>query len=136
MSSRALNVSSGALRKGFTVKTGETVTKGCRVKLTAEGEIDQCGANEAGIGTAEEGGVSGQKNVTVILDGHAIIPVLVGTGGATVNSYAKPVANGYADITVADGTTPTFYSGQFMQTGVAGDMVGMMIGIPTPASNA
>ncbi len=136
MSSRALNISRSALRHGFTVKTGETVAKGTRVKLTAEGEIDQCNANEAGIGTAEEAGVSAQKGVTVLLDGHAIIPVLVGTGGATINKYAKPVADGYADITVADGTTPTYASGMFMQTGVAGDYVGMMIGIPTPFGNA
>ncbi len=136
MSSRALNLSMGALRHGFNVKSGSTITKGQRVKLSAEGEIDICGANELGIGVAEEAGVSLQKNVTVMLDGHAVVPVKVGTAGATLGKLAKSATDGFVDITVADGTTPTYAAGMFMQTGVLGDMVGMMIGIPTPFGNA
>lgn len=135
MANRALRLWANALRRQFTVAAGQTVTEFRRVKLAAEGTVQHCGANELGIGTAEYGGAAGE-DIVVILDGHAVVPMKVGTGGVTFNKYVKPVADGVADITVADGTTPTYASGLALQSGVLGDVVGVMIGGPTPFPNA
>lgn len=120
----------------FTVASGQTVTEGFRVKFaSADGECQNCGAGEDGFGIAQASGTAGQK-VSIVLEGSAVVKVKVGTGGATRGAYSIPVANGYADQAIADGTTPRRLAGKFMQTGVAGDFVGMLIGIATPMSTA
>ncbi len=126
----------GACIDTFTVAAGQIVTEGFRVKFaSADGEVQNCGAGEDGIGVAQSSATAGQK-VTVVLEGVAVVKVKVGTGGASRGAYALPVANGFADQAIADGTTPRRLAGKFMQTGVAGDSVGMLIGISTPMSTA
>lgn len=136
MAVRALKLLSKCLFHKFYVASGQAVTAGQRVKFaSSDTEVQNCGANEAGIGTAVDTAVAGAP-VEIMLDGHAVVPITVGTGGATRGLYAKSTANGYADQAIADGTTPRFIAGMFMQSGVAGDVIGMMVGIPTPLSTA
>lgn len=125
-----------ALIDTFTVASGQIVTEGFRVKFAAvDGECQNCGAGEDGFGIAQASATAGQR-VSVVLEGTAIVKVKVGTGGASRGAYAIPAANGFTDQAIADGVTPRRLAGKFMQTGVAGDFVGMLIGIATPMSTA
>ena len=68
----------------------------------------------------------------VLLAGACIVPVKVGTGGATRGQHAVAVSNGFTDITPGGGTVAKYTNGVFMQTGVAGDFVGMIpLAVPT-----
>jgi hypothetical protein len=119
----------------FTAGAGG-ITRGRRVKFGADDlTVLDCGAGEDGIGIALEAAAVGAP-VSVALEGCAVVPVLVGTGGATRGAYAVPVANGFADQAIADGTTPRRLAGKFMQSGPVGDLVGLLIGVSTPMSTA
>jgi hypothetical protein len=57
-----------------------------------------------------------------------VVPVLVGTNGATRGERATMEADGYTDAAAASGgATEVYVYGIFLQTGVAGDYVGMLI---------
>jgi len=72
-------------------------------------------------------GAVGDKVTIVPLSGSCIVPVKVGTGGATRGKQAKVVADGVTNAVPAGaGTTAMPTVGQFTQTGVAGDMVGLI----------
>lgn len=125
-----------AVIQSFLIPSAKTTTKGKRVKFSgSDTGCEDCGAGEDGIGVALATGVAGDT-VQVVLEGHAVVPVLVGTGGATRGAFAKIVADGYTDQAIADGTTPRLLAGKFMQSGVAGDLVGLLIGVNTPCSTA
>lgn len=135
MATRAHMKIDEAVLHTFTAGAGG-ITKGKRVKFGADDlTVLDCGAGEDGIGVALEAKSAGDP-VVVVLEGCAVVPVLVGTGGATRGGYAIPVANGFADQAIADGTTPRRLAGKFLQSGVAGDMVGLLIGVATPMSTA
>lgn len=137
MAARAHNKVQNALIQSFKVPATKAVTAGFRVKFSgADDAIENCGANEDGIGIALADGVAGDTGIPVALDGIAIVPVKVGTGGATRGLFAKFLADGFTDQAIADGTTPRYLAGRFMQTGVVGDMVGLLIGVATPMSTA
>lgn len=112
---------------------GADLTEYTEVKISAEdsgtGQLTfvAAGANDPlGVGYVLYTVKSG-KLCHVILD-NAIIPVLVGTGGATRSKDAVSVADGMTDAPVnGGGTTSKIIKGQFMQSGVAGDYVGMQI---------
>lgn len=59
----------------------------------------------------------------VALFGNGIAKVKVGTGGATRGNPAKYVANGLTNATIGGATTALFVCGQFLESGVAGDLV-------------
>jgi hypothetical protein len=101
----------------------------------ADNAVEDCGANEDGIGIAMESGVAGDT-VSISLEGFAVVEVLVGTGGATRGAYAKFLADGFTDQATADGTTVRFLAGKFMQSGVAGDRVGLLLGVTSPHSTS
>ena len=117
-----------------TVEAATTVTVGAVVKdgdadhevqpttdgVGAIGVIVALGGND-GLGTA------GKKVQMAYLAGACIIPVKVGTGGATRGKFAKVVADGVTDATQTV-TTPLACEvvGYFTQSGVAGDIVGMV----------
>jgi len=65
----------------------------------------------------------------VALFGRGIVPCLVGTSGATEGATAvmDVAVDGLTDGTVGGGTTKQTKCGTFMQTGVAGDLVGLNI---------
>lgn len=59
--------------------------------------------------------------------GGPVIPVKVGTGGATRGKYAKVVSDGFTDAAESV-TTPAGANsaGFFTQSGVAGDIIGLV----------
>lgn len=72
-------------------------------------------------------GAVGDKVQVAYLSGSGILPVKVGTGGATRGKWAKVVADGMTDATPSGaGTTATETAGIFEQNGVAGDIVGLI----------
>ena len=136
MATKAKQKLAGACIDTFTVASGQIVTEGFRVKFaSADGECQNCGAGEDGIGIAQTSATAGQK-VSIVLEGLAVVRVRVGTGGATRGSYAIPAANGFTDQAIADGVTPRRLAGKFMQSGPVGDLVGLLIGVSTPMSTA
>jgi hypothetical protein len=137
MATRAHQKLPFALIQEFTVASGQVVTEGLSVKFaSADDECQNCGAGEDGFGVALQSGVAGGK-VSIALDGNAIVRVKVGTAGtATRGLYAITNATGHTNQAIADGTTVRYIRGKFMQSGVAGDIVGMLTGITTPKSTA
>lgn len=111
-----------------TYKVGTAVTKGKLVKLvTDDDHVTDASAGEQGIGIALETKTTADTDVQIaMLAGAAIIPVLVGTGGATRGSYASAVADGFTNQAVGGGTVAKHIAGVFTQSGVAGDFVGLL----------
>lgn len=65
----------------------------------------------------------------IAMFGNGIKKVKVGTGGATRGKGAKYVANGLTNATIGGATTALFVCGQFLESGVVGDLVAMNIGM-------
>lgn len=115
------------------VETGQTVAVG-RVVIDGNADHECQHASAGGVGAmgvvtslGKLAGAAGDKVSVALLAGACVIPVLVGTGGATRGKKAKVVANGVADSTPAGaGTTAIQTVGFFTQSGVAGDIVGMV----------
>lgn len=99
------------------------------VKLLATGTSDTdvvpaaAGDDMIADGVALESRAAGQRVDVVTYESGGKPPVLVGTGGATRGHRAKLVADGVAD---AGDTDPSV--GHFAQTGVVGDLVGLVLG--------
>ena len=115
-----------------TVETSQTVAVGRVVK---DGNADhECqhttdGVKAIGVVTAlgKLAGAAGDKVDVCLLAGAAVVPVLVGTGGATRGYFAKVVSDGVTDAAESV-TTPAAMDvvGYFTQSGSAGDYVGMV----------
>lgn len=113
------------------IRTMEVASGGSAVKYrlavfgSADDECNLAAAGAAAIGVFLDDGSPGDKVRVILLGGNGRILVLVGTGGATRGVRAKGVADGVTDATlVAGGTTLTHIPGFFMESGVAGDVVG------------
>lgn len=120
-----------ALTMPFTDPSMPAFTKGTEVKFGASDTLlaATSGSDPLAIGVIVQGNAAGRP-ASVALYGHAIIPVVVGTGGATRGVMAVRVADGFTDAaTVGGGTTVQYIRGQFLQSGVVGDTVGMLIGV-------
>ncbi|NOU33329.1 MAG: hypothetical protein HOO96_35985 [Polyangiaceae bacterium] len=127
MASRADQDLSECLLKSFKVVTAAAV-RGRLCKLGAnDNEITICAAGEQGIGIFISDAPVGAWTTVAMLSGGGVVPVVVGTGGATRNSYAVAVANGLTNQVLGGGTVVRHIAGVFTQTGVAGDMVGLQI---------
>lgn len=119
-----------------TVEAGQTVAVGRVVKdgdadkevqHTTDG-VDAIGVVTAiGHNTGVTAGAAGDRVSVALLAGACIIPVKVGTGGATRGKFAKVVSDGVTNA-VPDVATPAAMNvvGFFTQSGVAGDIVGMV----------
>lgn len=105
--------------------------KGVEVKMGSDDDL----LAAAGTGDVLAIGITTRANAAgrpagVAMYGHGVVAVTVGTGGATRGVHAKGVADGFTDAgTNGGGTTSQIIKGQFLQTGVAGDLVEMMIGV-------
>jgi hypothetical protein len=115
-----------------TVEAGQTVVVGRVVKDgDADKEIQHSADGVDAIGVVYAlgplAGAAGDQVQMAYLAGAGIIPVKVGTGGATRGKFAKCVADGVTTAT-PDVATPAAMNvvGFFTQTGVAGDIVGMV----------
>lgn len=94
-----------------------------------QAQITTDGVGAIGVVTelGKTAGAVGDVITICLLAGGAVVPVLVGTGGATRGKLAKVVADGVTDAVPAGaGTTAVEICGKFTQTGVAGDLVGMV----------
>ena len=117
-----------AITRSFKVVTANAV-RGRQCKFgAADDEATVCGAGEQGMGIFLGDAVIGAWVDVAIFTSGAIIPVVVGTGGATRGSYAVAVANGLTNQVLGGGTVVRHIAGVFTQTGVAGDVVGLQIG--------
>lgn len=127
MATRAIEDLKLALIK--TAIVGTACTRGKGVKITGDEPMTMtdCSAGESPDAVAlETQATSGKPCQVVMLSGACIIKVLVGTGNATRGKYAKVVGDGFADAgTLGGGTTAQEVAGKFVQSGVAGDYVGM-----------
>lgn len=116
--------------KSYTVATGQTATLGKMAVLASDTTAQDGGASsDLGIGVFRTSATAGQQ-VDVYLFGP-IVPVLVGTGGCTRGKKAIHVADGFTDAPAHDssGTTDDAIYGVFTESGSAGDIRGMMIGL-------
>jgi hypothetical protein len=109
------------------MKASGTVSENRPVKITADRTVTQCSAGDRVDGIAQATVASGREVPVALCDGTSIIPVLVGTGGATAGSFAKVVSDGVADAGLIGGGTTAFnVFGPFFEGGVAGDIVGIV----------
>lgn len=113
----------------YTVAATKTVTAYKLVEFSgADNAIEDLGAGEdLGIGVALDSGTAGQR-VRVLVP-NPVVPMLVGTGGATRGKKAVVVADGVADAPAHDssgGTDDAIY-GIFMQSGIATNRVGVQL---------
>src|SRR5688572_16520965 len=121
-----------------TVEAAQTVVVGRVVKEgNADKEVQHVAAGEFGIGVVVAlgalAGAAGDKVQVALLAGACVIPVKVGTGGATRGTLVQSVADGVTDVTPNGAPTSGVLvaaHGFVTQTGVAGDMVGM---VPAPS---
>lgn len=131
MATRALEIldHKGAIIRPFTVPAAKTVTRGQAVKHSgADDAVENVAATtDFGIGIALDAGVAGDT-VRVALWGSGIVKALVGTGAATRGAPAKFVADGLTDGTNGGGSTNRPSLGQFLESGVAGDLVALNLG--------
>lgn len=134
MATRAHNIKDSAIIRKFLIPATKAVTEGFRVKFSgADNQVENCGAGDDGFGIALQTGVAGDE-IEVLLEGFAVVKVKVGTGGATRGLYAIMAADGLTDRAIADGTNVRYCPGKFMQSGVVGDVVGLLLGAATPVA--
>lgn len=136
MATRALKQLNNAIIRPYTVAASQTVTLGKTVKFAtgSESTIQDAGAGSDGeIGVAyncddgSTGVIAAGKVVNVILLGDRIVPMLVGTGGTTAGKKQVVVSDGITDAAAnGGGTTAVECVGIALQTGVVGDMVGVL----------
>lgn len=125
-----------AIIRPYVIPATKVVTQGFRVKFSgADNQVENCGAGDDGFAIALQSGVAGDT-VLCLLEGHAVVPVKVGTGGATRGSFARCVADGMTDVVVADGVNPRNIPGKFLQSGPVGDLVGLLVAASTPTPTA
>jgi hypothetical protein len=119
-----------ALRLPFTVAASQTTVAGQAVIFSgSDTAIAKAGADsDLAIGIARSAGVAGDV-VEVTLFGNVIEEVLVGTGDATRGTKAVLVADGFTNAPAhdSDGTGNEAVYGIFIESGVAGDKVGMLL---------
>jgi hypothetical protein len=133
-----------ALIKRYFVAASQTITAGTRVKFSATSTRPYSGVDgqevtpstsdeDVCIGTAAETATStataGTVQVDVVLDGFAIVDVVVGSGGSSAGKKQVNSATGVTDAPAnGGGTTAHTILGIAMQTGVQNDHIGMLIG--------
>lgn len=125
----ATRLTLNALIVEYTVASSDTATEGEAVLLDSDTTVDDCdAASDLAIGVALESKTAGEQ-VRVALFGHAVIPVKVGTGGATRGKFAVLVSDGFTDAAAhaSNGAGNQTSYGKFLQSGTAGQVVGLML---------
>ena len=129
MAARPDCILEGTIIRPKTVVT-TAVAKGRVVSWnTSDSQGVHTAAAAAGDGIALEAGNVGDSIPVVPLAGNkGVVPVLVGTGGATRGQAAVVVADGVTNSgTLGAGTVLKNIVGYFTQSGVAGDWVGLAL---------
>lgn len=92
---------------------------------------DQCvhtAAAAQGYGVAQEAGAVGVTIPVAVLGCGETTRIKVGTGGATRDAWAVVVADGVTNAgTLGGGTVIKNVVGKFEESGVAGDVVGLIL---------
>ena len=118
-----------ALVVTYTVKAASSVTQYMPVTLDAATDtVLDSTSGQNPIGIAMEAGAAGAQVQVFMLTGGGIVPVKVGAAGATAGGYAEVGTTGLVDRTLGGGTTVRYIAGKFKQTGVSGDIVGLIVG--------
>lgn len=126
----------------YRAKAGNQIGRGIPVKLDS-GEIVACtaiGDDCIGItlvaldGDATkpdaDGATAGHTGDVALLGGTGLVAVKVGSSGtATAGSPVKFATAGVSNATVGGGTDKLVVYGQFVESGVSGDIVGMNLGL-------
>mgnify|MGYP001580825832 CR=1 FL=1 len=124
----------------YTFESGHAtlaVAAGAVVKFGADDDtlVIASAGDPLAIGIVEIAQPTATRPVIVLLFGTGIVPVTVGTGGATRGANAITVADGFTNAaTHGGGTTAQITYGKFLQTGVAGDIVGLLMQYSTGVS--
>lgn len=116
----------GAIIREYDVPSGKATTRGFAVKHSgADDAVENAAAvTDEVFGIALETKTAGQR-CRVALFGYGVAPMLVGTGGIARGQFAQYAATGGIDMTVGGGTGKIITWGQALQTGAAGDYVGV-----------
>ena len=126
----ALRLTNSVLRKQYTVASGDTATKGEAVLLDSDTTVDDCdAASDLAIGVAMTTQAAGEE-VEIALFGHGVIPVVVGTNGATRGTKAQLESDGFTDAGTHDsdgGVANQSTYGIFLQSGTVGQFVGLLL---------
>jgi len=118
-----------ALIQTFVVKTGASTTKNMPQTLdAATGTVSDSVAGDNPHCIALDSQTAGNKVSCVLLAGGAVVPVQVGTAGATAGKFAEVGTTGLIDRTPGGGTVVRYIAGTFAETGVSGDVVGLIVG--------
>lgn len=107
-------------------------SKGDEVKFDSSDTLlaETTNSDAAAIGVVVQANAATRPVSVAMYGSPAVIPVLVGTGGATRGAFAVKTTDGFTNAaTVGGGTTVQYIRGQFTQTGVVGDTVGLNIGV-------
>jgi hypothetical protein len=111
------------------VAAGQSATRGLPAQFAAsDAEVQTAGAgSDAVIGIFDHDAAAGE-DVLIALYGP-VIPVRVGTGGATRGTKVVRVADGFTNAPAhsSAGATDDAIQGIFMESGVANDFVGMQL---------
>lgn len=134
MATRAWEVLANATIRAYDVPSGKAITKGKPVMHSGADDAaeDATATTSDAIGIALESGAASTSNKKVVLFGNGIAKVLVASGGATRGAFAKYASGGSTDMTVGGGTTKVVCLGQYLQSGVSGDYVGINLGMAGP----
>lgn len=111
----------------YTVAAGQTTTLGRLVLLASDTTVQTAGQVDTAVGVALSSETAGNP-VDVYLFGP-VVPMVVGTGGATRSTVLEAVADGVADAPAHDssGASNDIIIGMAMETGVATNRIGVML---------
>lgn len=149
MATRALKHLSNAVVRPFTIGSGQSVYLGKPVIFSgSDTAVQDAGSNSdlmigvvlsdgtnAGYATAVPGQIQSSdilatQTVEVALFWPVIVPMLVGTGGSTRGKKQQVVSTGITDATANPGASgDAELVGTALQSGVAGDVIGVGIGL-------
>lgn len=119
-----------ALIKEYEVASGQTATQGEAGILASDTTVhDAGGASDLAVCIFLESKAAGEK-VRCLMLGWAIVPVLVGTGGATRGKKAKLAADGFTDASThdSDGTGNESTYGTFLASdSTVGNLVPLLM---------
>ncbi|MGB0890482.1 MAG: hypothetical protein ACPGWS_09380 [Solirubrobacterales bacterium] len=125
----AIDLSANTLTVKRTVATSDTATKGMALIADSDTTVDDAPAgSDLAMFVAKETKTAGERVECFVLGTGGVIPVLVGTGGATVGLSAKLAADGFTDASThdSDGGGEEATYGKFLESGTAGQFVGMI----------
>lgn len=111
----------------YIVATGQSTTRGKPVVFSGAETTIATGYTDGVFGIAAETKTAGQECQVMLF--APVIPMVVGTGGSTYGTKQQWVSDGVTDAAAHDssGSTDDVIVGLAMQSGVAGDTIGVQV---------